>query len=339
MATIQYPDRGTALRVGPHNPALTQAALAALDAPSILNTQPWHWRIDGDAAELRADRDRQLDVIDPDGRLLTLSCGIALHHARVALAADGVGVDVAYLPDADDPDLFASLRLSTTMPRTPLLQRLRRAMTLRRTDRRPFADEPVPQESLDRLRDVAEAVGAHLHLARPRDLVEVTVAAGHAATVELADPAYRAELAAWVHPDNGSGDGVQPASAPAAYGRPVPIRDFSAAPEDGGRIYHGVDLADRNARYGIVFTDGDLVRDWLTAGEAVSAILLTATADGLATSPMSDLVEVIAARELLRRVLGNVGYPALVLRIGVPSRGRDAPGAPRRSASDVISYG
>ncbi|WP_327004135.1 hypothetical protein OHA72_55340 [Dactylosporangium sp. NBC_01737] len=157
MAAIQYTDRGTAVRVSPAGRALTEAVLAALDAPSILNTQPWRWRIDGDTAQLRADRSRQLATIDPDGRLLTLSCGAALHHVRVALAADGVAAEVAYLPDGDDPDLLATVHPAGAVERGAQAQRLRRAMSIRRTDRRPFADQDVPEAALDRLRAAAAA--------------------------------------------------------------------------------------------------------------------------------------------------------------------------------------
>src|SRR5262249_12007497 len=112
MPAIQFTDRGAAAaRVSEQGRALAQAAVAALGAPSILNTQPWRWRIGGDIAQLRADRTRQVPSIDPDGRLLTLSCGIALHHARTALTALGSDVDVAHLPEAADPGLLATLRL------------------------------------------------------------------------------------------------------------------------------------------------------------------------------------------------------------------------------------
>jgi nitroreductase len=54
---------------------LAEAAIAAGAAPSIHNTQPWQWRVHADAVELRAARDRQLTATDPDGRMLTISCG------------------------------------------------------------------------------------------------------------------------------------------------------------------------------------------------------------------------------------------------------------------------
>ncbi|GAB3826633.1 Acg family FMN-binding oxidoreductase [Dactylosporangium cerinum] len=318
MAAIQYTDRGTAVRVSPAGRALTEAVLAALGAPSILNTQPWHWRIDGDTAQLRADRTRQLATIDPDGRLLTVSCGAALHHARVALAADGVAAEVTYLPDGDDPDLLATVRHAGTVERSAESQRLRRAMSIRRTDRRPFADQDVPEAALDQLRAAATAAGADLHVVRPQDRVAVVVAAGHAADVEQEDPAYRAELAAWVR--DGAEDGVPPATAAAGGPRPVPIRDFTGTAAGQVSVYAGGDVADRHARYAVLVTEGDLARDWLAAGEALSAVLLAAVGAGLGASPMSDLVEVAPARAMLRRMLGEVGHPAMVVRIGVPTR-------------------
>src|SRR3954470_7997744 len=69
--------------------ALGRAADTARLAPSVHNTQPWRWVVRGDRLELFAVEDRQLREQDPEGRLMVLSCGAALHHALVALAAEG----------------------------------------------------------------------------------------------------------------------------------------------------------------------------------------------------------------------------------------------------------
>src|SRR5581483_8100472 len=140
---------------------------------SVLNTQPWRWRIGGDVADLRADRGRQVASIDPDGRMLTLSCGVALHYARTTLEAFGSRAEVSYLPDPADPNLLATIRLTGECPPSAGSARLFRAMSARRSDRRPFADRPVPAEVLERLRGAAEARGAHLHLPRATDLIDV----------------------------------------------------------------------------------------------------------------------------------------------------------------------
>ena len=59
-------------------------ALAAA-APSVRNSQPWRWEVGRDAVHLHADLARWLPAADPMGRDLVMSCGAALHHARVAL--------------------------------------------------------------------------------------------------------------------------------------------------------------------------------------------------------------------------------------------------------------
>lgn len=48
----------------------------ATRAPSLHNSQPWRWRIvSADVLELFAAHDRQLPVLDPRGRLMTVSLG------------------------------------------------------------------------------------------------------------------------------------------------------------------------------------------------------------------------------------------------------------------------
>jgi hypothetical protein len=62
-------------------------------------------------------------------------------------------------------------------------------------------------------------------------------------------------------------------------------------------------------------------------------VLLTATAEGLATSFLSHVVEVPLAREELRRLVGATRPPQVVLRIG---HGWPTGGTPRRSAADLV---
>jgi nitroreductase len=325
MPTIEFIDRTASARAQPATGALARAAEAATRAPSVFNTQPWRWRIAGTVAELRADRARQLDTADPDGQLLTVSCGAALHHARTALAGAGVVAAVTRLPEPADPDLLARLRVTGYAEPPPDAVRRQRAMALRHTDRRPFADVPVDEGTLRELRAAAEAEGAHLYVLRPSDVPALAVAAARAAATEFADPAYRAELAAWTRPPN---------SVPRSMTgpRPVPVRDFGAgatpAPADG-------QVLDRCARYTVLCTDADTPAAWLAAGEALSALLLAAAMARLAVSPMSDVVEVPAARRLLRDLLGGIGHPMLALRIGVPTDGTPAP-APRRAVDEVV---
>jgi hypothetical protein len=249
MVTIQYTGGGAAVRAGAVSRSLTQATFAALSAPSVLDTQPWRWRIDGDRIELHADWRRRLADIDPDGRLLLISCGAALHHTRVALAAEGVGVDVLRFPDSGDPDLLTELRYNGPVERAPSSGGLFRAIAVRRSDQRPFASGFVPGGSLTLLTAAAEQVGAAAYTLSGQDSPEST-------------------------------DGTA---------------------------------------YVVITTPGIARNDWLTAGEAVSAVLLTAVAAGLATAPVSD-VPAIARHGASHQPPAAGGYPAAAIRVGVAGR-------------------
>jgi hypothetical protein len=178
---------------------LESAARASLRAPSVFNTQPWSWRITADVMELRADPDRRLTATDPGGRLLLISLGAALHHARTALAADGWAVTVDRLPDKDQPDLTARVRLSGRAPADSEARQLVAAISWRRTDRRAFGERPVAEETITGLRRLVEAEGAYLHLVPHDDVPILALSAEHAGDAERGDPTYRSELTHWTN--------------------------------------------------------------------------------------------------------------------------------------------
>ena len=84
-------------------------------APSVHNTQPWHFVVRPDVLELYGDSVRQLGALDRTGRQMVISCGCALFNARVGLAAERV-VQVERLPDAAEPDLLARLTVLDEPP-------------------------------------------------------------------------------------------------------------------------------------------------------------------------------------------------------------------------------
>ncbi|GAA1411938.1 Acg family FMN-binding oxidoreductase [Catellatospora coxensis] len=294
-------------------PALYDAARTALAAPSIFNTQPWRWHAEPDQLRLYADRRRQLFTADPQGRLLTISCGAGLHHARTALAAAGLDAAVAELPDPADPDLLATIRIAG--PHEPALAELQAftAITRRHTDRRPFTTQPVTDAACRALITAGETQHAHVHLVRPEQVAVLALTAVRAGALQLSDPDYRAELADWTHRPPWSGEGVTTDTTVRAVPRKVPIRDY--APFGGQTMHPGRDT-DAGARYLVLYTDDDTPIAWLHAGQALSAVLLTATVHGLGSAPISDVTEVPGTRDELRRLLPGLGQPQVCVRIG-----------------------
>jgi len=305
---------------------LAEAAAAAGYAPSVHNTQPWRWRVTADALELFAARERQLRVADPEGRLLTISCGTALHHARTALAAEGWPAAVARLPEPADPDHLARVTVGGRAPVTPEAMRLFQTIRLRRTDRRPVSDTPVGREAIDRVERAVRAEGVSLHVLAADQVLALAAAASYANKAETEDEAQRTELAYWIGGDRPGGAGVPdsviPGSTPAST---VPGRDFVRA----GTLAVGPGH-DRAATYALLYGPGDEPADWLRAGEALSAGWLAAIEQGVTVLPFSSVIELPSTRAALRRVISDLGHPYLVLRLGRadpdaagPARGAD----------------
>ena len=90
---------------------------------------------------------------------------------------------------------------------------------------------------------------------------------------------------------------------------------------------------EQNPVLAVLSTRGDEMRDWVMAGQALERVLLTATADGLATSLNSQPIEVASLRWLTRDTAGPISMPQAVIRLGYGPRG---PASPRRPVRDVL---
>ncbi|WP_405166685.1 NAD(P)H nitroreductase [Nocardia sp. NBC_01499] len=307
----------------PDEYTLRAALTLAVRAPSVHNTQPWRFRISDHHVHLYLDPTRADQLSGLDQRDAVLSCGAALHHLRIALAAAGWSAVVHRLPNPADPNQLASIELVPHRP-TMLEHALSSAILRRQTDRRPFSSTPIPPGYLGLVSERATTLGASVRQAvdttRER-LVEVLRAAQDTGAV------YRVELADW------SGRPVTPDGAPARsialYPDPGGVPGIvavprQAAPDFAELLVLGTSTDDRSAQ--------------LCAGEALSAVLLTATNVGLATCALTEPLEIPELRQRIRvGVLDDLAYPQAVIRIGWASADAVAlPVAPRRALADVL---
>jgi nitroreductase len=291
---------------------LVEAATLAGHAPSIHNSQPWRWVVRRDALDLYREHNWRLRVTDPDGRLSTLSCGAALHHAVTALAAQGFETQVARLPDPADPSHLARIAVTDRIPVAADAVRAVQTLQIRHTDRRPVTGAPIDDDQLRSVTAVVEREGAWLHVL-PRDgVIELGAATSYAQKTEAAEPAWQAELAYWTGGTRPTGSGIPDTAIPE---RPtettVASRDFGHAGTLPISAEH-----DQGATFVILYGQDDDAKDWLRAGEALSAAWLTAIELGVSVLPLSATVEVAATRVVLRRLLSGLGEPYLVLRLG-----------------------
>jgi nitroreductase len=339
MTASHDPERDTARL----DRATVEAALAvAVRAPSIHNTQPWRWRLQDGDLFLLADRSRQLDVADPDGHSMLLSCGAALHLTELALRAQGVSCETTLLPNGDGDDVLARLRpLGHTEPGEQVREVVEAALR-RRSDRRPFAHDPVPDELIEALQHAGTDRGAHVHFPVDADQrVDLAVAVSWADRVERDDEAYIAEMQRWlrdpeVHAlvDGVPLDAVPHVPADQPRRTDVPLRDFEVGVTGQQLIERDVD---ERPLIAVILTDFDGPRDHVWAGHAMMRTMLEAEVRGLASCPLSQAVDFAAFRFRVQGLMNWVGFPQMMLRFGYPSApATGLPRTPRREPSAVL---
>jgi nitroreductase len=297
----------------------------AVRAPSMHNTQPWRFRLSGQAIDVLLNEDRLLPVGDPTGRAARVACGAAVFNLRMALAVDSTPAAVRLWPE---PDVIAQLTADAPRPPTPAERRLHAAIPRRHSNREPFADVPVPADARTALVRAAHDEGGWLHLADSAADAEATADLIREADRILRSGAgYATELATWTGVGEHAAEGV-----PRDAGGPEPgqhelltRRDFAGPP--GTRPF------EREPLVAVLGAGGDLAADQVVAGMALQRVLLTATDLGLAASMFTQPIDHPELRDRLRAVLRRPYPPFAVLRFGY---GTSPHRSGRRPVADVI---
>jgi nitroreductase len=263
-----------------------QTALSlAVRAPSAHNSQPWHWRVDAESLHLYAHRSRQLRATDPDDRDLLLSCGAALHHCVVALAAVGWQATVHRFPEPANHHHLARITVTPAPPSEADI-RLVDAIGRRRTDRRHYGNAEVSPADIALIGARVARMGVTMR--RIESIAQLNGLVEQAISKHIGDADYFTELTC------------------------------------RSEYYQFLALGTRD--------DDTTAR--LRAGEATSLVLLTATALGLATCPITEPLEVDETRAALREeFFDSREYPQMLIRIGWPAEQTEPlPATPRRPA-------
>lgn len=300
----------------------------AILAPSSHNAQPWVFGIDGPVIRIRADRARLLPVADGDCRELHLSLGCAVENLVTAAEALGFQAEVTLTAEAEAQD-HEEVAVVTVRPSgagrgrelpdagtgsgSPVRDpRLLDALLMRRTSHHIFQDEPVPGAFADRLR--ARAAEPDLEPGVELLLIDDDATKGAIAELQnradrsqMTDPDYREELGRWL------GSGALGDAWPTARVAQWVVTHFDLGPREGQR---NAELLRDAPLLGVIVTGGGGRPLRLRCGRLYERCALEATAEGLATHPLSQILEVPELRGELRRLIDPDRIPQHLFRIG-----------------------
>ncbi len=315
-------------------PAVLEHAVSiACRAPSLHNSQPWSWVLDGAVLQLHLDRSRVVAHTDPSARQALISCGAVLDHLAVAVRAAGWRAVVDRFPNPNDLDHLASVEFRRGTHVTDADRLRANAILRRRTDRLPF----LPPLGWDLLGPVlAGLISDEVRLDVIPDALRPELAEASRLTeaVRRYDADYHAELDWWTA--SFEYDSGIPRSALTSVSEADRVAVNRVFPAGG----HGERRAALNEDHAMVLalsTPDDGRADALASGRALSSVLLEATAAGLATCTVTHVTETELGRAVVAELSGTTGVPQVLIRLGqVPPLDQVPVLTPRRALSDIL---
>lgn len=302
----------------------------AILAPSVRNTQPWRFAVEGNLVDLFADPGRGLPVADPDQRELYISLGCALENLLVAAEHFGFRHEVSYLPAPDDGRLAATVTFAPGGTRSPAREGIAlEAILARHNDNsvyRPVAVPPALCRCLQACQTEAE----------PRfDLTDdrlfhrwVERLTLEADRHEFADPEFRAEIAYWI------GQGALSSSGLTARLGSLAVSRLDLG-ESVARQDHKI--VESAALLGVISAASDTHLDHIRTGQLFERVWLTATTIGVSIHPMSQTMRRPQLRAAVAELLPTTGQiPQHLFRVGYSAR--EAPRyTPRRPLGEALT--
>ncbi|HWD77384.1 MAG TPA: nitroreductase family protein [Kribbella sp.] len=293
---------------------------AAVHAPSMHNTQPWRFEVQGPAIDVLLDEERLLPLEDRSGRAAHVGVGAAVFNIQVAAAILGHESRIAVQPDPTRTEVTARVFLADRSTPVPGLSDLYGVISQRHTYRGPLLDRQIHPSVRRELNAAAQAEGAELHwLAASNDLAALLAQTD---AEDLHDEARTDERHNWIGGDRRR-DGMPENALGPQPARPAFVRDLSAGFGSTGRSQA---VFETEPNIAVLATAAEDTGAWVQAGLAMQHLLLVATSYGLTASFLDQLLERPAPRAQVRDLIGGHDWPQLVIRIGYPAQSGDHAG-------------
>ena len=307
-------------------------------AASSHNTQCWKFKIAKNGIVILPDFARRCPAVDPDNHHLFVSLGAATENLLQAALYNGLKGEVNF--DAGSTQFINVELTSTKAIDSPLFK----AIPDRQCTRAEYDGKPLSAEELNLLELAGTSDGVHILLHTEKKSMEnilAYVVAGNSA--QMHDTAFMAELKSWIRFSSNdavrTGDGLYSLtsgspSVPRWLGGPMFDLMFNEKSENDKYTKH----VRSSAGIAIFVSDANDSAHWLEVGRCYERFALQATALGVRSAFLNQMVEVSQVRQQFARHLNideseGAGRIDLVVRFG---RGRQMPKSLRRPVESVL---
>ncbi len=301
-------------------------------APSMHNTQPWRFEINGPVIDVLLDPDRTLPTIDPANRFIRIGLGAATFNLRVAAAMLGHDTTIAIDPDPATPDVVVRIFLADRKVPVAGLSSLYGELARRYTYRGPMADRPISSRMTKLLTEAARAERADLRWLDDQQRTHLGSIIRAADDRDLHEEDRLHERLRWIGGDRDT-EGVPDSVLGPLPTSPAAVRDLSA----GRATPHRSQAAfEAKPIIAVLATADDDETAWVRAGLALERVLLTATSYSLAASFLNQAIEYPPLRDEVHTLIGHDSWPQLIIRFGYPTESSGL--TPRRPWNETLNY-
>ena len=317
----KYDQAVAALRAPlPAEPGLRDLVRFATLAPNSHNTQPWTFRLQENAVEIRPDFSRRCPVVDPDDHHLYVTLGCAAENLAIAANASGRPADVTVQDNG--PGGF-SVRVSLGHG-VRSDETLCTAIPKRQSTKSEYDGTPLSVSELEALRSAAaEVPGVDAVFISDRQRIEEALEfIQRANSAQIDDRVFVSELRDWIRFNPASalktGDGLLgrcsgSPSAPDWLGPTI----FSLAFTQGAENKKLARQLRSSAGLAVFVAEQESPEGWIAVGRSFERSALQGTALGIRHSHVNMPIEVPAVRPAFADWLGIPGRrPDLVIRFG-----------------------
>lgn len=302
-------------------------------APSVLNSQPWRFRVCGNTIEVYLDKKSELEQIDLQGRLQMASCGTLIAHLEHSILEHGLQSRISYFPRFEEEDLVAFVETSGRAQKTVSRNSRQR---INQSDRN-SGSEPGKRES-ETLNDVHGSMIERIERLASRkgiELLQHSDSADHKIHTYLRNSCgerlksefFRKSLNFYLR--SGGAD----ASISFEDEMLLSDRFFEAT----AALNRSDGSSSKMENMFLILTTGtDNRYEWLRSGQALGDIIIELRKQGHAGLLALPIISNDDCREWLRKELKLPGYPQFVLKM---QSDRPREHTQKKPLSKLLKYG